>query len=147
VYIVPQQFYFLLPSFRNTQVAAAQKAFALGSEWRSMDASGRRDLLWKLAALMERDADFLAELEALDNGKPIGNEGQYGSRVDVGLCIKHYRYYAGWADKLQGSTIPVEGNNLCYTRKEPGTDGFVGAWIKMCGIFQLFQLTLLRFFQ
>jgi acyl-CoA reductase-like NAD-dependent aldehyde dehydrogenase len=110
-------------------VAAAQKAFALGSEWRSMDASGRRDLILKLAALMERDMDYLVELEALDNGKPMGKEGQYGSNIDVGLCIKHFRYYAGWADKIQGSVIPVEGNNLCYTRHEPvGICGCIIPW-------------------
>lgn len=94
-----------------------------------MDASGRRDLILKLAALMERDMDYLVELEALDTGKPMGKEGQYGSNIDVGLCIKHFRYYAGWADKIQGSVIPVEGNNLCYTRHEPvGICGCIIPW-------------------
>ena len=101
----------------------------MGSEWRGMDASKRRDLLLKLADLMERDMDYLIELEALDNGKPMGKEGQYGTTVDVGLCIKHYRYYAGWADKIQGKVIPVEGNNLCYTRQEAvGICGCIIPW-------------------
>lgn len=84
-----------------------------------MDASGRRDLILKLCDLMERDREYLEELEALDNGKPLGRDGQYGSVVDVALTIKLYRYYAGWADKIQGKTIPVDGNTLCYTRREP----------------------------
>ena len=94
-----------------------------------MDASQRRDLLLKLADLMERDREYLIELEALDNGKPMGKDGQYGTTVDVGLCIKHYRYYAGWADKIQGKVIPIDGNNLCYTRQEAvGICGCIIPW-------------------
>ena len=97
-------------------VAAAKAAFEIGSPWRSMDASGRRDLLLKLADLMERDKEYLEELEALDNGKPLGRDGQYGTTADVFLSIAHYRYFAGWADKLQGKTVPTDGNYLCYSK-------------------------------
>lgn len=84
-----------------------------------MDGTARRDLMNKFANLVERDGEYLVELEALDNGKPMGLEGQYGTKTDIGLVIKHFRYYAGWCDKLVGKTIPVEGNHLCYTRREP----------------------------
>lgn len=110
-------------------VSAAKAAFALGSPWRSMDGTGRRDLILKLADLIERDRDYLVKLESLDNGKPLGHEGQYGSTGDVHLAIQFYRYFAGWADKLTGSTIPVDGNVFCYTRKEPmGVCGCIIPW-------------------
>lgn len=92
---------------------------------------GRRDLLLKLAGLMERDSEYLQELEALDNGKPLGREGQYGTKTDVWLAIEQYKYQAGWADKLQGKTIPVNDNFLCYTQREPiGVCGCIIPWSK-----------------
>jgi len=110
-------------------VAAAKAAFAIGSEWRSMDASKRRDLLLKLADLIQRDHEYLEELESLDNGKPLGRNGQYGTFIDVMLAYQHFRYFAGWADKIQGTVIPVDGNNLCYTRREPvGVCGCIIPW-------------------
>jgi len=110
-------------------VAAAEEAFKLGSPWRSMDATDRRDLMLKLADLIVRDRDYFEELEALDNGKPLGREDYYGTKADIYLVIQHFRYYAGWADKIQGSVIPVEGNNLCYTRREPiGVCGCIIPW-------------------
>jgi acyl-CoA reductase-like NAD-dependent aldehyde dehydrogenase len=113
----------------SLQVAAAKAAFALGSPWRNMDGTGRRDLMLKLADLIERDREYLENLEALDNGKPLGREGQYRTSMDVHLVIQHYRYFAGWADKITGSTIPVDGNIFCYTRKEPvGVCGCIIPW-------------------
>jgi aldehyde dehydrogenase (NAD+) len=110
-------------------VAAAVNAFKLGSPWREMDGTGRRDLLNKIADLLEREKDYFEELESLDNGKPLGREGQYGTMGDIYLTIQHFRYFAGWADKIQGSTIPVEGNILCYTRKEAvGVCGCIIPW-------------------
>mmetsp|Transcript_13184 Transcript_13184/g.14649 ORF Transcript_13184/g.14649 Transcript_13184/m.14649 type:complete len:504 (-) Transcript_13184:311-1822(-) len=110
-------------------VQAASAAFALGSPWRSMAASERGKLIHKLADLLERDSKYLEELESLDNGKPLGRTGQYGSVVDVGLTIAIYRYAAGWCDKICGDTIPVDGNTLCYTRKEPiGVCGAIIPW-------------------
>ena len=56
-----------------------------------MDGSAKRDLLLKLASLMERDHEYIEELESLDNGKPLGRNGQYGTTGDVGLAIAHFR--------------------------------------------------------
>lgn len=106
-------------------VAAAKKAFSLGSEWRKMDASRRGLLLSKLADLMERDHQYLASLETLDNGKPY--TASYFA--DVALSIKCYRYYAGWADKNHGKVIPIDGEHFCYTRHEPvGVCGAIIPW-------------------
>ena len=105
-------------------VKAACEAFKLGSPWRTMDASQRGRLLYKLADLIERDKDYLARLETLDNGKPI-MESQY----DIPDAIETYRYYAGWADKIQGKTIPVDGPYTCFTRHEPvGVCGQIIPW-------------------
>lgn len=110
-------------------VKAAKDAFALGSPWRSMNGSARRDLLIKLADLIERDSVYLSNLESLDNGKPLGVGGYYGSVIDVSLTIKCYRYYAGWADKINGESIPIEGDMFCYSRKEPiGVCGCIIPW-------------------
>ncbi|CAB4059425.1 ALDH [Lepeophtheirus salmonis] len=79
-------------------VAAARNAFALGSQWRNTDASERGRLLYKLADLIERDREYLASLETLDNGKTF----QDSYYVDLDLVIKCYRYYGGWADKVHG---------------------------------------------
>jgi len=106
-------------------VAAARRAFKLGSTWRTMDASARGVLLNKLADLIERDRLYLASLESLDNGKPF----QDAFNIDLGLTIKCYRYYAGWADKTHGKTIPVDGSFLSYTRHEPvGVCGQIIPW-------------------
>lgn len=95
-------------------VDAAHAAFKLGSPWRRMDASQRGRLLHRLADLMERDHALLASLESLDNGKPYA----VAYAADVPLSIACLRYYAGWADKNQGRTIPISGDYFCYTRKE-----------------------------
>jgi aldehyde dehydrogenase (NAD+) len=95
-------------------VAAARAAFEKGP-WRKMTASQRGALMYKLADLIEKNLDELAQLEALDNGKPYG----VARVADLPLTIACYRYYAGWADKLQGKTIPVNGNYFTYTKHEP----------------------------
>jgi len=101
-------------------VKAARRAFEYNSPWRQLPASGRRDLLLKLASLIERDREEIARLESLDNGKALASKGKtYGSTADVHLVIQCFRYYAGWADKIQGSTIPVDGKQLVYTVREP----------------------------
>ncbi len=105
-------------------VKAARKAFESGP-WPKMNASERGRLLYKLADLIEQNADELAALESLDNGKPIRD----ARAADLPLTIKCYRYYAGWADKIHGQTIPVEGNFFCYTRHEPvGVVGQIIPW-------------------
>jgi aldehyde dehydrogenase (NAD+) len=105
-------------------VQAAREAFDKGP-WRKMAASERGRLLNKLADLIEKNADELARLEALDNGKPY----QVAKTADLPLVIACYRYYAGWADKIQGKTIPIAGNYFCYTRHEPvGVVGQIIPW-------------------
>ena len=105
--------------------AAAREAFKLGSPWRTMDASQRGRLLNKLADLMERDKEYLARLETLDSGKPYTD----ALTGDLPGTIACYRYYAGWADKIQGKTIPVDGPYLCFTRHEPvGVVGQIIPW-------------------
>jgi aldehyde dehydrogenase (NAD+) len=105
-------------------VAAARKAFEDGP-WPKMAASQRGRLLNKLADLIERDQERLAALETLDNGKPLRDS----LAADLPLTIKAYRYYAGWADKIEGKTIPVEGDFFCYTRHEPvGVVGQIIPW-------------------
>ena len=106
-------------------VKAAREAFKLGSPWRTMDASQRGVLLHKLADLIERDQEYLARLETIDNGKPVSNSLE----DDLPGTIEMYRYYAGWADKIQGKTIPVDGPYTCYTRHEPvGVCGQIIPW-------------------
>ncbi|MGC1275264.1 MAG: aldehyde dehydrogenase family protein [Planctomycetaceae bacterium] len=105
-------------------VKAARKAFDAGP-WRKTDARDRGKLLNRLADLMEENIDELAALETLDNGKPI-NDSRGG---DLPLAIDCLRYYAGWADKIHGQTIPVRGDYFCYTRKEPvGVAGQIIPW-------------------
>jgi len=106
-------------------VKAASKAFELGSEWRTMDASQRGLLLFRLADLIERDREYMASLESYDNGKPFND----AYNADLGLTIKCYRYYAGWADKNHGKTIPIDGCLMSYTRHEPvGVCGQIIPW-------------------
>jgi aldehyde dehydrogenase (NAD+) len=105
-------------------VAAARAAFEKGP-WKKMSASQRGVLMNKLADLIEKNADELAQLEALDNGKPYA----VAKAADVPLTVACYRYYAGWADKNQGKTIPVNGNYFCYTKHEPvGVVGQIIPW-------------------
>ena len=105
-------------------VKAARKAFDSGP-WRKTDARDRGRMLYKLADLIEQNFDELAELEVLDNGKPI-SEARAG---DLPLVLDTLRYYAGWADKIHGQTIPIRGNHFCYTRKEPvGVAGQIIPW-------------------
>ncbi|KIZ05750.1 aldehyde dehydrogenase (NAD+) [Monoraphidium neglectum] len=105
-------------------VIAARRAFDEGP-WPRMSAKERGRLMFKLADLMERDAEELAQLETLDNGKPIW----YSRNADIPLSYDHIRYYAGWADKIQGKTIPVDGPYWAYTFHEPlGVVGQIVPW-------------------
>jgi aldehyde dehydrogenase (NAD+) len=105
-------------------VAAARAAFDQGP-WKKMKASERGRLLYHLADLIEQNADQLARLETLDNGKPLS----IAKAVDVTKAIACYRYFAGWADKVQGKTIPIDGDFFCYTRHEPiGVIGQIIPW-------------------
>jgi len=102
-------------------VAAARTALADG-RWAGIDAADRGNLLWRLADAIEARAGALARLETLDNGKPIRE-----AQIDIRLTVDVFRYYAGWTTKLEGQTIPVRGNVLNYTLREPV--GVVGAII------------------
>ena len=105
-------------------VQAARKAFKLGSEWRTMDASRRGQMLNKMAELMERDYEYIAALESLDSGKPVE-----ASRGDLDHALTIWRYFAGWADKIHGNTLPIDGNFMSLTRKEPvGVCGQITPW-------------------
>ena len=104
-------------------VKAARTAFE--GPWRKMRASERGQLLYRLADLIEKNAEELARLESLDNGKPLS----IARAVDVAKTIACYRYFAGWADKVQGKTIPIDGDFFCYTRHEPiGVIGQIIPW-------------------
>jgi acyl-CoA reductase-like NAD-dependent aldehyde dehydrogenase len=106
-------------------VEAARLAFEKGP-WRTMSAEERGNLLWKLADLVDLHADALAELETLDNGKPL----RVSRRGDLPAVSRHFRYYAGWASKLEGTTIPVTTpNQFVYTLREPvGVVGLIIPW-------------------
>lgn len=95
-------------------VKAARQAFDHG-KWSAMSAADRSRLIYKLADLIEANKQELAELETLDNGKPLRET----KAADLPLTIEHFRYYAGWATKIVGQTIPTAGNFLTYTRHEP----------------------------
>jgi acyl-CoA reductase-like NAD-dependent aldehyde dehydrogenase len=105
-------------------VKAARKAFEEGP-WRKMSASERARLIYKLADLLEKHADEFAQLETLDNGKPI-KESRY---VDLPQAIETFRYYAGWVTKLEGETLNVNSNFFNYTLREPvGVVGQIIPW-------------------
>ena len=94
-------FHFVSKADIDKAVAAARKAFELGSEWRTIDASQRGRLMFKLADLIERDRKTIVQLEVADCGKPISE-----AEIDIDCVLATLRYYAGWADKVHGKTIP-----------------------------------------
>ncbi len=107
-------------------VAAARRAFEDRSgPWRKMSASERGRLIWRLADLLEKNIDEFAELETLDNGKPIF-ESRY---VDMPMVIDVLRYYAGWATKIHGETVNTTETAFTYTLREPvGVVGMIVPW-------------------
>jgi aldehyde dehydrogenase (NAD+) len=97
-------------------VAAARKAFDdPAAPWQKMAASDRAKILWRIADLIEQHIDEIAEIETLDNGKPIF-ESRY---VDLPTVCEVFRYYAGWATKIHGETINSRPNAFTYTLREP----------------------------
>lgn len=104
----------------NHAVKAARTAFESGP-WRKLTASERGKLIWKLADLLESHAEEFAQLESLDNGKPVG----VARVADVALAVDLFRYMAGWATKIEGNTIPISvpytpgAKYLAYTLREP----------------------------
>jgi aldehyde dehydrogenase (NAD+) len=105
-------------------VAAARKAFEEGP-WKKTDARDRGKVLLKIMELIDKNREELALLETLDNGKPISET----TNVDLPLVIDCFLYYAGWADKIHGETIPVRGEFFNYTLREPvGVVGQIIPW-------------------
>ena len=111
-------------------VAAARRAFDEG-RWAKVSPSERGRMLWKLADLIERDLEELAELESIDNGKPYA----VARVADLPLAVDMFRYMGGWATKITGTTIPLSlpGEYLSYTVKEPvGVVGQIIPWNFRC---------------
>ncbi|XP_015176361.1 PREDICTED: mitochondrial 10-formyltetrahydrofolate dehydrogenase [Polistes dominula] len=109
-------------------VKAAKKAYEEG-EWGKISARERGELLYKLADLMEKHKEELATIETLDSGAVY----TLALKTHVGMSIETWKYFAGWCDKIQGSTIPISharpNRNLTFTRKEPiGVCGLVTPW-------------------
>ena len=113
----------------NRAVKAARRAFE-NPAWADMPASQRGRLIWKLADLMEAHAEEFAQLESLDNGKPLA----IARVADVPLAVDLFRYMAGWATKIEGNAIPISAGTkrtqyLAYTRREPvGVVGQIIPW-------------------
>lgn len=101
-------------------VKAASRAFEYGSEWRSMTPRDRSYLVYKLAEEMEKHREELAYIESIDSGIPI----TLAKKTHIGMAIDSIRYFAGWAGKIHGKTIPIQSNepnksHLCFTKREP----------------------------
>src|SRR3977135_1804388 len=105
-------------------VKAARAAFETGP-WSKMTPSERGRLIWKLGDLLEQNLKEFAELEMLDNGKPL----KIARVADVPLAMDLFRYMAGWATKIEGNTIPIGGKFLAYTLRQPvGVVGQIIPW-------------------
>jgi len=103
------------PGDVDRAVRAAREAFEDG-RWSGRAAAERTRSILAFAEAIEAHADELAELESLDNGKPL----KLAKRVDVALAAEHLRYFAGWPTRIAGDVLPVAQANMhCYTRKEP----------------------------
>ena len=97
-------------------VVAARNAFEAGSPWPRMTPRERSHLLWRIGDLIDEKSEELAQLESLDNGKSLAS-----ARGDVGVAAELFRYFAGWATKMEGTSIPmsVPGREFhAYTRRE-----------------------------
>ncbi|CAH0402801.1 unnamed protein product [Chilo suppressalis] len=109
-------------------VVAAKKAFEEG-EWSKISARERGQLLFKLADLMEQHKEELATIESIDSGAVY----TLALKTHVGMSIDTWRYFAGWCDKIQGTTIPINharpNRNLTLTKREPiGVCGIITPW-------------------
>jgi acyl-CoA reductase-like NAD-dependent aldehyde dehydrogenase len=106
-----------VPAAERSDVDAAVAAAraALDGPWGRMSARERGRLVWKLGERLLERADEIAQLETLHNGKPIFEARQ----IEVPAAAECFQYFAGWADKIHGETIPVKGNFLSYTLREP----------------------------
>jgi acyl-CoA reductase-like NAD-dependent aldehyde dehydrogenase len=99
----------------DVERAAAAARTALDGPLRKVSPSKRAGLMYALAELIKANGEQLAELESLDNGKPLAS-----AKGDMAATVNHLRYYAGWPTKIEGETIPVSARDvLCYTLREP----------------------------
>lgn len=110
-------------------VRAAKKAFEPDSEWRKMNARDRGKLMFRLADLMEQHQQELATLESVDSGAVY----TLALKTHIGMSIQVFRYFAGWCDKIQGKTIPINNalpnKNLAFTERLPiGVCGLITPW-------------------
>ncbi len=104
-------------------VRSARATFE-SDKWRKLSARQRGEAVWRLGELILKNKEELARLETLNNGKPV-----FESMIDVRLAAATYKYYGGWADKIHGETIPVDGPFLNYTLREPlGVVGAIVPW-------------------
>jgi len=105
-------------------VEAAASAVARGSEWRSMDPADRAAALQSFADALEGMRDDVTLAESRDNGKTL-----FEAKLEFGMVVDTVRYFAGWADKVEGSQIPVPGERVDYTLREPvGVTAHVAPW-------------------
>ncbi|XP_059056629.1 aldehyde dehydrogenase 1A1-like [Achroia grisella] len=108
----------------DVAVRAAHRAFHRNSEWRLMDASERGRILQKFADLVERDAKYLAELESFNNGTVLSF-----SHSMIAMVLPVIRYIGSLSDKIQGDTVPADGEVFSYTLKQPvGVCGLILPW-------------------
>src|SRR5512132_808819 len=99
----------------DVDAAVSAARAALDGPWGKLSARERGRLVWKIGERLMERADEIARLETLHNGKPIFESRQ----IDVPAAAECFPYYAGWADKIHGETIPVKGSYLTYTLREP----------------------------
>src|ERR671938_1316827 len=99
----------------DLDAAVASARAALEGPWGKLSARERGKLVWKIGEKLLERADEIARLETLHNGKPIFESRQ----IEVPAAAECFQYYAGWADKIHGETVPVKGNYLTYTLREP----------------------------
>jgi acyl-CoA reductase-like NAD-dependent aldehyde dehydrogenase len=112
------------PADVDRAVKAARRTFEEGA-WRRMDVSKREKIIWRIGELIERNKEELGMLESLNNGKTY----REALRGDIPPAYDIFYYYAGWARKIYGETIPVDGNYLNYTLREPvGVVGMITPW-------------------
>ncbi|KAL9645284.1 hypothetical protein ABK040_002484 [Willaertia magna] len=97
----------------NAAVEIARKTFE--NVWKDYPPSKRSKVMLRWADLIEQHADYIADLESMDNGKPR----EMVKNVDIYLVLECIRYFAGWCDKIHGATIPQDGDKFVYTLKEP----------------------------
>ncbi|MYR63311.1 aldehyde dehydrogenase family protein, partial [Streptomyces sp. SID625] len=109
----------------DAAVDAAARALT-DPAWAALTAADRARVLWRVAELIERDAELLAELETRDQGQPL----QVARGVSVAGAAEHFRYYAGWVTKIQGAVGPVSfPGTLHFTRREPvGVCALITPW-------------------